>query len=65
MNIEKALERMKANPSLKMTMPHHYRSYEYNYFDEKSGKFLLENGQEWDIALSRQCNEIDGWEDYK
>jgi hypothetical protein len=61
--IEEAIERMKATPGLKMTMPQHYRSFEYNYYDEKSGKFLTERGEEWDIRLSRHYNELTGYAD--
>lgn len=65
MTIDESIARMKANPFLKMTMPHHYRSYEYNYYDDTKGKFLTESGVEWNIALSRSYNELDGYEDVK
>lgn len=63
MTINEAIDRMKANPMLKMTMPRHYKSHEYNYWD--GNDFFTESGTVWNITLSRQCNEIDGWEDYR
>jgi hypothetical protein len=65
MDIEAAQKRMKENPGLKMTMPQHYRYFQYNYFDEKSQKFLTETGEVWDIQLSKYYNEYDGYEDFK
>jgi len=63
MCITDALERMKNNPGLKMTMPNHYRSWEYNYYDENCKTYLTELGEVWDIGLSMSYNELDGYED--
>ena len=62
MNIDDAIAYMKAHPDIKVTMPTHYRSYEYNYYDSVSDKFLTEYGREWNIAISRSCNELHGYE---
>ena len=63
MTIDEAIKRMKENPGLKMTMPDHYRSWEYNYFDGNC--LVTESGEVWDTGLSRRCNELDGYEDFK
>jgi hypothetical protein len=64
MSINEALKRMKENPGLKMWQPHHYRDWEYNYYDEVSDKYLIETGEVWNIQLSRSCEELEGYEDY-
>ena len=65
MTIDEAIKRMKDNPGLKMTMPDHYRSWQYNYFDEKSKCLVTESGEIWDTGLSRYYNELDGYDDFK
>ena len=64
MTLSEAIRRMEENPGLKMCMPRHYRSWQYNYYDKKKGYHCIETGEMWDIGLSFGCNEIDGYEDY-
>ena len=64
MKLEDAIIRMTMNPGLKMTMPNHYYSGQYNYYDMGRGKFLTETGEEWDISRSRNCGEVEGYADY-
>lgn len=45
MTIEQALSRMKENPGLKMCMPHHYKSWQYNYYDAEKQQFCIETGE--------------------
>lgn len=65
LTIDQALERMKQFPGLRMYMAGHYRSWEYNYWDEETKRFLTENGSVWDINASRQCNELTGYRDWE
>jgi hypothetical protein len=66
MVISEAIKYMKENPFVKVTMPQHYKSWQYNYYDDKQDKILIENGKdEWDIELSKSYNEMDGYELYK
>jgi len=64
MNIDEAIKKMEENPGLKMTMPNHYRSWEYNYYDKKSNKFLTETKEEWDINLSKSYDELEGYSEF-
>ena len=64
MHLGEAITRMEQNPGLKMTMPRHYRSWQYNYYDAENKMFCIEDGTEWDIDKSIAWNEMDGYEDY-
>jgi hypothetical protein len=64
MNVGGALIRMKNNPGLKMCMPMHYRSWQYNYYDKDKDMYCIENGEEWNINLSLAYEEFNGYEDY-
>ena len=64
-SLDEALVRMKENPGLKMTMPNHYRSWQYNYYDAKKKEYLTEDGAIWDIALSMDYNELYEYADVK
>ena len=65
MNMQEALDKMKANPGMKMWKPRHYRDWEYNYYDDKSNNYFTETGEEWDIGLSKLTDGYEGYEDYK
>ena len=64
-SIDEAISRMKETPGLKMTMPSHYRSYEYNYYDAEKKELLTESGVVWDVERSRNSNELTRYADYK
>ena len=45
MTLSEAIRRMEENPGLKMCMPRHYRSWQYNYYDKKKGYHCIETGE--------------------
>ena len=45
MSLSEAIRRMEENPGLKMCMPRHYRSWQYNYYDKKKGYHCIETGE--------------------